>query len=408
MLVFFVFLTFVFLLLLSPLGTIVAANLSVALLLIPWALKTFLGIGTVFSLSPQQMLNSTFFALVCVLSYLCLDPLVKAVYVLRCFYGGALQTGEDLKVELRHISTAQKLGLTLPVFLLCFLTIFSSYARAEEHKEIDTSHISSTAMSPEELDDSLRDVLSRPEYAWRMPREQENVERERNLTPFLLRILTTFKEWGKTLGRWFKKIGNWLESIGRWFQNLFPKKEPQEGSRGHQTAFDLGTKTQMLLYALLAVTGGVAALLLWRSLRNRKLESVEIEADNETPEPDLTEEEVDAGQLPPDEWLTLAQSLIERGDVRLALRALYLAGLACLAEHHLLTIAKYKSDRDYEKELQRRSHAFPALPALFLENMRIFQRSWYGLHEVSREMLEQVSGNYENLKNLIPASPETE
>jgi hypothetical protein len=78
-------------------------NLAVACWLIPQLLKMLLGIETVFTLHPYGMLNSTFLIALMGLTYLCLDPLVKTVYVLRCFYGRAIQSGEDLKVEMRGL-----------------------------------------------------------------------------------------------------------------------------------------------------------------------------------------------------------------------------------------------------------------------------------------------------------------
>src|SRR5207244_10477872 len=65
-------------------------------------LKMLLGIGTAFAGSPWGLLNTTFVATVGALMYLCLDPLVKAVYLLRCFYGESLHTGEDLRAELKQ------------------------------------------------------------------------------------------------------------------------------------------------------------------------------------------------------------------------------------------------------------------------------------------------------------------
>jgi hypothetical protein len=64
------------------------------------------GMESDFSQSPLSMLNTTFFATMFGLTYLCLDPLIKACYVLRCFYGTSLRSGEDLKAELRRIGSA--------------------------------------------------------------------------------------------------------------------------------------------------------------------------------------------------------------------------------------------------------------------------------------------------------------
>jgi len=83
-----------------------------------------------------------------------------------------------------------------------------------------------------------------------------------------------------------------------------------------------------------------------------------------------------AEQLPEDGWTKLARELLERGELRLALRAFYLASLARLAERNLISLAKFKSNRDYEQELRRRGHSFPDMLALFSENVGVFDRIW--------------------------------
>jgi hypothetical protein len=113
---------------------------------------------------------------------------------------------------------------------------------------------------------------------------------------------------------------------------------------------------------------------------------------------DITRDDVDATLLPEDGWLRLARELIEKGDLRLALRALYLATLTCLAGQNLITVARYKSDREYEVELRRRSHARPLLPAVFAENRSLFESAWYGLHEVTPAIMEQFSRNQEQIR----------
>ena len=58
--------------------------------------------------------------------------------------------------------------------------------------------------------------------------------------------------------------------------------------------------------------------------------------------------------LPANRWLDLAKELMAKGSLRLAMRALYLATLSYFAERELVTVEIYKSNRDYERELQRR------------------------------------------------------
>lgn len=84
-------------------------NCCVVCGVLPGLLKTLLGIETVFSRGGVALLNTTFFATMFGLTYLCADPILKSFYVLRCFYGEALQSGADLRAELkRHGATGAK------------------------------------------------------------------------------------------------------------------------------------------------------------------------------------------------------------------------------------------------------------------------------------------------------------
>jgi len=114
--------------------------------------------------------------------------------------------------------------------------------------------------------------------------------------------------------------------------------------------------------------------------------------------PDLSDENVGAEQLPEDGWVQLGRELLERGDFRLALRAFYFASLAHLAARGLITVAKFKSNRDYERELRRRGHSLPDVLSSFGQNVVVFDRSWYGLHEVNRELLNEFVANLERIK----------
>ena len=116
------------------------------------------------------------------------------------------------------------------------------------------------------------------------------------------------------------------------------------------------------------------------------------------PLPDLADETVTASQLPENEWLKLARDLMGKGELRLALRALYLASLAHLAQRELIRIARFKSNRDYEQELRRRARALPELQAAFTDNTSLFDRAWYGLHDVTQEVLQRFQANLERIK----------
>src|SRR4029077_13777066 len=86
------------------LAVVVFINIGVLLLLTPQLLKTLLGLETALARSEVLLYNSTFLAISATLTYAIVDPLIKAVYVLRCFYGESLGTGEDLKAKLKAVA----------------------------------------------------------------------------------------------------------------------------------------------------------------------------------------------------------------------------------------------------------------------------------------------------------------
>jgi hypothetical protein len=85
----------------SPFGCVVAGNIALMLFIGPSLLRSLLGVQTHFVLSGwHAVFNSTFLAGVYCLSYLCLDPVIKAAYCLRCFQAESETTGEDLIAQL--------------------------------------------------------------------------------------------------------------------------------------------------------------------------------------------------------------------------------------------------------------------------------------------------------------------
>ena len=153
----------------------------------------------------------------------------------------------------------------------------------------------------------------------------------------------------------------------------------------------------MLLYGLIIVALVALGVLLYRVWLGRRV-SPAIASEPIPPAPDITDENVHADQLPADGWTRLARELLERGEFRLALRAFFLASLSHLAARNLISIARFKSNRDYERELRRRGHSWPDLLSTFGENLLAFERIWYGLHNVNRDLVEQFAANVERMR----------
>lgn len=157
-------------------------------------------------------------------------------------------------------------------------------------------------------------------------------------------------------------------------------------------------ESEVLLYTLIATVAVALTILIYRTVRGRR-QTTALASQAIQPVPDLSDEGVSAEELPEEGWIKVARELLARGELRLAIRAFYLASLAHLAGNNLISLAKFKSNRDYERELRRRAHSFPDLLALFGEIVSVFDRSWYGMHEVNGELVDRFAANVEQIKN---------
>ena len=93
-------LIFNFLVPFCPFSGAVAGNIAIAIVALPYLARQLFGIESVFSTGGfHGIFNSTFLMTVFGLTFLCLDPLVKTAYAIRCFYGESQVTGNDLIAE---------------------------------------------------------------------------------------------------------------------------------------------------------------------------------------------------------------------------------------------------------------------------------------------------------------------
>ena len=377
---------------LSFFGLVVFLDVAVAFVEVPSLLKTFLGIETAFSRSPWSFLNTTFLLTVCGVTYLCLDPLFKAVYTLRCFYGESLRTGEDLKVELRQFVGSRAVGMSL---LLFFAVANWANAGAATPEDLSVtrpqSAIQSPKVSPVDLDHAIEQVIQRREFNWRLPREKIGADKSERgvLASFMDSVVKTIRDSARAVVRWIGSVLDWLR------EKIFGRSKTVHES--DRSSLSWMAPLQALIFVLLALVASAVAILFYRGWRQRRRRA-ETASEPIMPVPDLADENIVASQLPEDEWLRLARELIGRGELRLALRALYLASLAHLAQRDLIRVAKFKSNRDYEQELRRRARARPELQSAFAENVSVFDRVWYGLHEVTHDALQQFQANVERIK----------
>jgi hypothetical protein len=400
-------------------GFVVFLDTCIGLITLPALLRMMLGVESALTRGGWSVLNTTFIALCGGVAFLCLDPLVKAIYVLRCFYGEALETGEDLRAAFRG-RTAQDVAaprpggragalprgasnpslrtITVLLALLAAAPMVPPVLSEEPAAPTAGAHPSPPGLSPTELDRAIQEVLSRREYEWRSPRERvaEEDAQKGVLSAFLDGLLDTLRSWGRTLVKWLKTAAEKTSDFLDWIRQKLGGRRgdaPSDGGPG----FGWIASLHFVLWGLVALLVCTAAILVWRSWRPRHRRAEAI-SEPLSAVPDLTDEAVTAAELPEDEWLKLAGEWIGRGDLRLGLRALYLASLAHLARRELIRIARFKSNQDYERELRRRTRSLPDLPAMFSENVSVFERAWYGLHEVTQDGLRRFQSNLEKIK----------
>ena len=84
----------------------------------------------------------------------------------------------------------------------------------------------------------------------------------------------------------------------------------------------------------------------------------------------------------------MARPLLADGEVRLGVRAMYLASLAHLASRGIISLARHKTDREYERELASRGQVLRELTSAFTDITGIFERVWYGMHAIEQQTLD--------------------
>ncbi len=357
-------------------------NIMSALLGVPFLLKILFGIETVFTQSPWAALNSTVLAGAAALTFICVDPLLKATYVLRTFYGESLQTGQDLRAELRRFPTPARAAALVVALLI--VAAQSPMKAADLEAPSPAPATPRARIDADELNRSIDNVIQQREYSWRLPREV--VEESGATTKGFFAALA------EQLGRAGRAVGETIKDAWDWFRSLFRGASPP--STG---GFSFTEAVRAIVILVLVALVGLVAWLLYK-LWKRHQQSPLVEAIAAGAVPDLTDESVGADQLPQDGWMQLGHELLRRGELRLALRAFYLASLAHLAERELITLAKFKSNLDYQRELQRRGHALAGVPELFARHVAIFERSWYGPHAVTPDLLQEFTTATDRLR----------
>ncbi len=347
-------------------GLLLFVNVLVVIVLLPQLARSFLGVEGDFARLGQGMLNEWTAAVALALTWLVVDPLLDAVYVLRCFHGESIATGEDLRAAFRRAIAV------IALVVIAGITFVMPHPAVAQTPpgSIDTTR----------LDRSMSEVIHRREFTWRMPAaEREEVR-------------------GPAAG-WMRSAMNMIGDAWNWVKKAIRAwLEPKPEAEGEVRSGAVTPRTLELLIGLVAVLVAIASLV-W--FRRRKPVEVAKAVAPAVPAVDLSDESVTADQLPEDSWMKLAEEWLAKGDFRMALRALHLAGLNFLGERGLISIQRWKSGLDYRREVDRRGRASPGLAPVFARNLGTFEQGWYGRHPVDREMVAEFAQGLKQMRSQV-------
>jgi hypothetical protein len=338
--------------------------------MVPWLANRLLGIDNLFGFSGWWIANTTFLASTAVIAWLAVDPVSKAFFTLRVFYGQARRNGEDLRVELRLAQHGRplKVAAIIALTLICARAFPTPVWAAE-------SAIPVRMIEPGRLNGAIDHVLAGSDFQWRLrPMPRTGVVFESEKDGPVKRFLRAAVEAVQNFFEWLQAVWH---KIRDWFTGVFPSR----------TAPDTHTETaagmvalEVLLWVFVVVVAGLligVVVLAWR--RRRLFKNPVLAAQAVTAAAaDLQDENTQAAQLPAEGWLSLAREQLGRGEWRLAWRALYLATLARLAAQGLVSLAKFKTNLDYERELRRRAITRQEVVAWFSSRRGAFEAVWYG------------------------------
>lgn len=372
---------------LSGFELFVFLNIAIAIYTLPFLAKSLLGIESSFTMGGFNMFNTTFLLSACCITHLLVDPLIKIVYAIQKYNSQSLKTGDDLISELGRLKHKTKIKTLVPILLVCFFMpgILPSSQAAETtqvsnpiFKQAASPEISRASIPSKELDKAVKKILSRREYTWRMPKDK--IKKQDEPHGFIYTALKWVASQIKTAG---EAVAAWLEKIYEWFRKLFEQdKKPLEPKDPESLIKPGHLATGLIVLVIILLS---AIFLHFKKLKPEKPAPPE---NTEKIILDINDENILADSLPGDQWLALARDLLEKKELRLAIRALYLGILALLADRHLVKIARHKSNRDYQLELSSKNPEPKTLIDDFTRIVQTVDSVWYGMHAVNQDMID--------------------
>jgi hypothetical protein len=368
------------LLLVILLRAILWINVFGLLLLAPLLWKTLTGLEGNLTRAPELLVNPTSLAMLSILAYIGLDPIVKAACVLRQYTRQSQSSGTDLRLSI------SMLGRAAAAVILC-----ASCAPLGSSAANGQPATNSATVSPDRMRQAIESVFHDPHNAWDLPVVQAPRPRSDPFGDFVNSIVDRIDAVWKSIT---SALGSLIQALRHIFSNT---SQPQDAS-----AHPVSNVSGWLVIAIFTLLLAAAILFAWWNRRKRSPPQATAATAIPAPGIDVAREDMHANDHPEKEWLRLAQQHRMAGDLRLALRALYLSTLAAFGGAGLISLMRGKSNLDYLHELQRRGKRLNTeFVPLFHSNLSLFEESWYGDHRVTEETFEIFERNSSVLRKLL-------
>jgi hypothetical protein len=384
--------------LLSLLALVVFFDLYAIIFSVPFLFKILLGTESFLTRSYSWAYSPVLLIAVAAITYFVIDFLAKAIEVIRCCDAECLATGADL---LRTLAALQNPPVTFRnserishqghrnVCLLCCAFLIAAPLGAAAYTDLLSaaqSQAPDQRLTQPAFDRQIERVLHNPEYNWREGTTS-------NRTSAYSKKTSIIDQWRKSLRQLIFSLGSWVRDLVKSLLKPFDLKPPIPRSEVPRFSALLNALGYFLWAAF-------AATLIFFAIRLLKFKATKLPPSIASPQkPDLAAEEVEANQLPDDEWYALAREKMAEGEFSQAQRAFFLAILSYLASRRFITVERWKTNTDYEKELGRKVKHLSELPALFSLSRLGFERCWYGEERVTPADLEKYNLVYERIKH---------
>jgi hypothetical protein len=338
-------------------SVIVCLNILVALAILPSLWRILTGYETDWSRLETTGAVFSLFSVAIVMTWLVIDPWLHTYSMLRLSYQNARSDGRDLLRDISRLAA---------VVVICWL--FVPAVRADQQQDLNQA-----------IDRASQDV----HYGWMHSASPPEA------TGFLGQVAKKARDGFAWAGEHIKSA---YRSFIYWLRDLFGKQETVTDEAKKGKPHSQGLRWTLALLALL-ICGAIIALF----LRSGRAKVISNQAAAVLPAADVFNEKLLPSDVRQDEWLRVAFEYLANNQTRLAARAFYLANLSYLGERSLLSLALWKSNRIYERELARQPRA-GEISAAFATANGLYERAWYGMRELGAEQMETLKGSAEQLR----------